>query len=120
MVFLCKSFAFKVQLHMLSRIYKQRFAMTILSAKQRCFVSQRRLQRKIDLAVQHLFINLFSQVIIEKTDKSNHYSREYTSEKINANIEDIFGWEATRNHRDFTWGLPGTDKLNTYNVVEIK
>ena len=33
--------------------------------------------------------------------------------KINTNMEDIFGWEATRNHRAFTWGLPGTDKLNT-------
>ena len=30
--------------------------------------------------------NLFSQVIIEITDKSNHYSREYASEKINTNI----------------------------------
>ena len=47
-------------------------------------------------------------------------SREYTREKINTNIEDIFGWEATRNHRAFTWGLPGTDKLNTYNIAEGK
>ena len=62
-----------------------------------------------------LVIYLFSEVIIEITDKSNHYSREYTGEKINTNIEDIFGWEVTRNHRAFTWGLPGTDQLNTYN-----
>ena len=48
-----------------------------------------------------------------------HYSSEYTSEQIVTNIEDIFGWEATRNHRAFTWGLPATDKLNTYNVVEL-
>ena len=61
-----------------------------------------------------MYIYLFSQVIIEITDKSNHYSREYTSKKINTNIEDMFGFEATRNHRAFTWGLPGTDKLNTY------
>ena len=32
---------------------------------------------------------------------------------------DIFGWEATRNHMTFTWGLPRTDKLNTYNVIEV-
>ena len=40
--------------------------------------------------------------------------------KINTNIEDIFGWEATRNHRAFTWDLLGTDKLNTYNIAEVK
>ena len=39
--------------------------------------------------------------------------------KINTNIEDTFGWEATRNHRPFTWGPPGTDKLNTYNIAEV-
>ena len=48
-----------------------------------------------------------------------HFLSTRESKKINTNREDISGWEATRNHRAFTWGLPGTDKLNSYNIVEV-
>ena len=72
------------------------------------------------LCVKFLFIYLFSQVIIEITETKVITTVEnIQAKKINTNIGDIFGWEATRNHWAFTWGLPGTDKLNTYNEVEV-
>ena len=55
----------------------------------------------------YLYILYIYFTIIEINETKVTITLENIQEKkINTNIEDIFCWEATRNHRAFTLGLP--------------